>query len=311
MKAQQYLTSLGARLGNWLNSVDFKTQLGSQNVYHFHKRGENAKTIQVPTMANRSVKLKLGGVNAKPVEIVSKQGSLVVSKPAPEGVLISTALEVYDEEVSGVVTDLSLTQEMDTLVQTLDSVVTTEILKTVLESEHKANYITEEAPVAVADKRQKTLADGLEEALFIAKTNSNSLGQEYSDFTIGLSNTAYNVMSHAAHRNGFKTVSEMFDTEVFPYDHDSVLDNPNSVQGFLIPKRHTGVSLREGDNGVVFNTEVTRVPERQSAILEVTASAQLVIAGFTKLTVPTDGTAGERVEVAMPLVRKFSVAMPA
>ncbi|MGR5250411.1 hypothetical protein ACPV4Z_18320 [Vibrio aestuarianus] len=71
MNALTYLNTLKNRLAGHLNSVAFKTTLGEEKVYKFHRKGENAKTLQVPALANRSVKLTLGGVNTKPVKATS------------------------------------------------------------------------------------------------------------------------------------------------------------------------------------------------------------------------------------------------
>ncbi|WP_261927352.1 hypothetical protein, partial [Vibrio aestuarianus] len=93
-----YLNQLSSKLNNIFNSCEFKTQCGLEARYiNFHRKGDNAKTIQVPTLANRSVKLNLAdkSQNGKPTIITHKQGSLVVSKPCKEGLMLSTAIEVY------------------------------------------------------------------------------------------------------------------------------------------------------------------------------------------------------------------------
>lgn len=311
MNAQQYLQTMGNRISNWMNSIEFKEYLGDSPIYKFHRKGENAKTIQVPTLANRTVKLNLldSSGNKKPTPITAKQGSLVVSKPAPEAVLISTALEVYDNELEGVVTDLSLEQEMKTLMQSLDSVITTEILKTIEGSTYKDNYIKVDTPIDITSTRLKDKAEALEEAIFMAQSNSTQFGNAMKDFSIGLSAKAYSVMEYKAKQNGFKTPSEMFNTEVFPFTNEDSSDGDNEEEyGYLIPKRHTGVSFREDQGGKVFKVSVTRIPQRQSAILEIVANAQLLIAGFMKMTVPVNGTAGTQVDVAMPLITRFGIA---
>lgn len=302
-----YVQLLATKLSNFLNSVQFKTAMSDEKCYTFHRKGENAKTLNVPTLANRSVTLNLKDSegNTKPTKITSKQGSMAISKPAQEGVMFSFAHEVYDMEVTGSITDLTLNQEMDTLIQSMDSSITQAILKTINESPNKAKYVREFPAITVVNSSIRTLAEAVQEAIFMAKFDSIHLGQELNDYVIGVSSRAYTMLEFQAKTQGFKTVSEMMETEVFPFD--SVDTNNNLLQGYLIPKRHCAVSFSEPTNGHVFKTTVTRIAERQSNVMEITADAQLLIAGFTKLTVPTNGTAGIDVEVPMPLVTHFSV----
>lgn len=136
--AQSYLESLANKLSNCFNSVAFKTSCGTEARYfRFHRKGENAKTIQVPTLANRSVKLNLQdkSQNGRPTIITHKQGSLVVSKPCKEGLMLSAAIEINDSEVSGHITDLSLQQEIATVVETINDTLNKEILGLIEESE--------------------------------------------------------------------------------------------------------------------------------------------------------------------------------
>ncbi len=309
--AMQYLTTLKTKLSNTINSVAFKTEVGKEKVYRYHRKGSNAKTLNVPSLANRSVKLNLTDAsgNTKPTVATSKQGSMIISKPAPEGVLISLAHEVYDMEVDGSITDLSMEQELSTLFENIDSVITTEILKTITQSTYKDQYIkpTPFNVTVAAGARLKEQAEALQEALFLAKANASNLGQEMNDFTVGVSASAYSALEFVASVQGHKSVDDMMGTMVFPFAHDSIVDDSQTLYGYLTPKRHSGVSFVEEANGEVFKTHVTRVPERQSAIMEITANATLLIAGFTKLTVDTNGTAGTQVDVAMPLISRFGV----
>ena len=137
----------------------------------------------------------------------------------------------------------------------------------------------------------------------MAKLDAVQFGKEMTDFVVGVSDAGYTALEFQAKVQGFKSVNEMLETQVFPYTPKTV----DVIEGYVIPKRHSGISFCEETNGEVFKFNVTRVAERQSAIMEVQANAQLLIAGFTKLTVDTNGIAGTQVEVAMPLLRKFSV----
>ncbi|EGQ7968433.1 hypothetical protein HRO20_000956 [Vibrio cholerae] len=301
--AQAYLESLANKLSNCFNSVAFKTSCGTDARYfRFHRKGDNPKTIQVPTLANRSVKLNLAdkSQNGKPTIITHKQGSLVVSKPCKEGLMLSAAIEINDSEVSGHITDLSLQQEIETVVETINDTLNKEILGLIEESEDFEKLV-KVMPETSSQGGLKARGEALQEAIFTAKAEVLPFGKELSDYIVGLSDTAFTALEYSARVNGFSSIHEMMGTEVFAFTSKSD-DTGTKNYGYLIPRRHTAISFAESATGEVFKFEVTRKPETQSSIMEILANAEVLAAGFTKLDVN-----GQTVDVTMPLITQFSL----
>ncbi|EKF9834644.1 hypothetical protein O1D37_002317 [Vibrio cholerae] len=301
--AQAYLESLANKLSGCFNSVAFKTACGTDARYfRFHRKGDNPKTIQVPTLANRSVKLNLAdkSQNGRPTIITHKQGSLVVSKPCKEGLMLSAAIELNDSEVSGHITDLSLQQEIETVVETINDTLNKEILGLIEESEDFEKLV-KVMPETSSQGGLKARGEALQEAIFTAKAEVLPFGKELSDYIVGLSDTAFTALEYSARVNGFSSIHEMMGTEVFAFTSKSD-DTGTKNYGYLIPRRHTAISFAESSTGEVFKFEVTRKPETQSSIMEVLANAEVLAAGFTKLDVD-----GQTVDVTMPLITQFSL----
>ncbi|EJL6584543.1 hypothetical protein ACA821_000330 [Vibrio cholerae] len=301
--AQAYLESLANKLSGCFNSVAFKTACGTEARYfRFHRKGDNPKTVQVPTLANRSVKLNLQdkSQNGKPIIITHKQGSLVVSKPCKEGLMLSAAIELNDSEVSGHITDLSLQQEIETVVETINDTLNKEILGLIEESEDFEKLV-KVMPETSSQGGLKARGEALQEAIFTAKAEVLPFGKELSDFILGLSDTAFTALEFSARVNGFSSIHEMMGTEVFAFTSKSD-DTGTKNYGYLIPRRHTAISFAESATGEVFKFEVTRKPETQSSIMEIIANAEVLAAGFTKLDVD-----GNTVDVTMPLITQFSL----
>ncbi|EPO0037985.1 hypothetical protein ACT5DV_002961 [Vibrio cholerae] len=301
--AQSYLESLARKLSGCFNSVAFKTACGTEARYfRFHRKGDNPKTIQVPTLANRSVKLNLAdkSQNGKPTIITHKQGSLVVSKPCKEGLMLSAAIELNDSEVSGHITDLSLQQEIETVTETINDTLNKEILGLIEESEDFAKLV-KVMPETSSGTGLKARGEALQEAIFTAKAEVLPLGKELSDYVLGLSDAAFTALEYSSRVNGFSSIHEMMGTEVFAFT--SKTDETGTKNyGYLIPRRHTAISFAESATGEVFKFEVTRKPETQSSIMEILANAEVLAAGFTKLDVN-----GQTVDVTMPLITQFSL----
>ncbi|HFG1961559.1 TPA: hypothetical protein ACGF38_002111 [Vibrio cholerae] len=301
--AQSYLESLARKLSGCFNSVAFKTACGTEARYfRFHRKGDNPKTIQVPTLANRSVKLNLAdkSQNGKPTIITHKQGSLVVSKPCKEGLLLSAAIQLNDSEVSGHITDLSLQQEIETVTETINDTLNKEILGLIEESEDFAKLV-KVMPETSSGTGLKARGEALQEAIFTAKAEVLPFGKELSDYIVGLSDAAFTSLEYSARVNGFSSIHEMMGTEVFAFT--SKTDETGTKNyGYLIPRRHTAISFAESATGEVFKFEVTRKPETQSSIMEIIANAEVLAAGFTKLDVD-----GQTVDVTMPLITQFSL----
>ncbi|HHY0330317.1 TPA: hypothetical protein ACVU1K_000257 [Vibrio cholerae] len=299
--AQSYLESLARKLSGCFNSVAFKTACGTEARYfRFHRKGDNPKTIQVPTLANRSVKLNLAdkSQNGKPTIITHKQGSLVVSKPCKEGLLLSAAIELNDTEVSGHITDLSLQQEIETVTETINDTLNKEILGLIEESEDFEKLV-KVMPETSSGTGLKARGEALQEAIFTAKAEVLPFGKELSDYIVGLSDAAFTALEYSARVNGFSSIHEMMGTEVFAFT--SKTDETGTKNyGYLIPRRHTAISFAESATGEVFKFEVTRKPETQSSIMEIIANAEVLAAGFTKLDVD-----GQTVDVTMPLITQF------
>ncbi|HGE5991290.1 TPA: hypothetical protein ACGGSF_001309 [Vibrio cholerae] len=301
--SQSYLESLARKLSGCFNSVAFKTACGTEARYfRFHRKGDNPKTIQVPTLANRSVKLNLAdkSQNGKPTIITHKQGSLVVSKPCKEGLLLSAAIELNDSEVSGHITDLSLQQEIETVTETINDTLNKEILGLIEESEDFEKLV-KVMPETSSQGGLKARGEALQEAIFTAKAEVLPFGKELSDYVVGLSDAAFTALEYSARVNGFSSIHEMMGTEVFAFT--SKTDETGTKNyGYLIPRRHTAISFAESATGEVFKFEVTRKPETQSSIMEIIANAEVLAAGFTKLDVD-----GQTVDVTMPLITQFSL----
>ncbi|EGR1075268.1 hypothetical protein NMR69_001736 [Vibrio cholerae] len=301
--AQSYLESLARKLSGCFNSVAFKTACGTEARYfRFHRKGDNPKTIQVPTLANRSVKLNLAdkSQNGKPTIITHKQGSLVVSKPCKEGLMLSAAIELNDSEVSGHITDLSLQQEIETVTETINDTLNKEILGLIEESEDFEKLV-KVMPETSSGTGLKARGEALQEAIFTAKAEVLPFGKELSDYIVGLSDAAFTALEYSARVNGFSSIHEMMGTEVFAFT--SKTDETGTKNyGYLIPRRHTAISFAESATGEVFKFEVTRKPETQSSIMEIIANAEVLAAGFTKLDVD-----GQTVDVTMPLITQFSL----
>ncbi|RBM66380.1 hypothetical protein [Vibrio paracholerae] len=301
--AQSYLESLARKLSGCFNSVAFKTACGTEARYfRFHRKGDNPKTIQVPTLANRSVKLNLADKSqtGKPTIITHKQGSLVVSKPCKEGLLLSAAIELNDSEVSGHITDLSLQQEIETVTETINDTLNKEILGLIEESEDFEKLV-KVMPETSSQGGLKARGEALQEAIFTAKAEVLPFGKELSDYIVGLSDAAFTALEYSARVNGFSSIHEMMGTEVFAFTSKSD-DTGTKNYGYLIPRRHTAISFSESATGEVFKFEVTRKPETQSSIMEIIANAEVLAAGFTKLDVD-----GQTVDVTMPLITQFSL----
>lgn len=209
--AQSYLESLARKLSGCFNSVAFKTACGTEARYfRFHRKGDNPKTIQVPTLANRSVKLNLQdkSQNGKPTIITHKQGSLVVSKPCKEGLMLSAAIELNDSEISGHITDLSLQQEIETVTETINDTLNKEILGLIEESEDFEKLV-KVMPEISSQGGLKARGEALQEAIFTAKAEVLPFGKELSDYIVGLSDAAFTALEYSARVNGFSSIHEM------------------------------------------------------------------------------------------------------
>ncbi|HAS3583784.1 TPA: hypothetical protein I6208_000108 [Vibrio cholerae] len=301
--SQSYLESLARKLSGCFNSVAFKTACGTEARYfRFHRKGDNPKTIQVPTLANRSVKLNLAdkSQNGKPTIITHKQGSLVVSKPCKEGLLLSAAIELNDSEISGHITDLSLQQEIETVTETINDTLNKEILGLIEESDDFEKLV-KVMPETSSGTGLKARGEALQEAIFTAKAEVLPFGKELSDYIVGLSDTAFTALEYSARVNGFSSIRDMLGAEVFAFTPKGESQGDKNY-GYLIPRRHTAISFAESATGEVFKFEVTRKPETQSSIMEIIANAEVLAAGFTKLDVD-----GQTVDVTMPLITQFSL----
>ncbi|HFG1517067.1 hypothetical protein Q5N60_12535 [Vibrio cholerae] len=299
--SQSYLESLARKLSGCFNSVAFKTACGTEARYfRFHRKGDNPKTIQVPTLANRSVKLNLAdkSQNGKPTIITHKQGSLVVSKPCKEGLLLSAAIELNDSEISGHITDLSLQQEIETVTETINDTLNKEILGLIEESDDFEKLV-KVMPETSSGTGLKARGEALQEAIFTAKAEVLPFGKELSDYIVGLSDAAFTALEYSARVNGFSSIRDMLGAEVFAFTPKGESQGDKNY-GYLIPRRHTAISFAESATGEVFKFEVTRKPETQSSIMEIIANAEVLAAGFTKLDVD-----GQTVDVTMPLITQF------
>lgn len=147
----------------------------------------------------------------------------------------------------------------------------------------------------------KARGEALQDAIFTAKSKVLPFGKELSDYVVGLSDAAFTALEYSARVNGFKSLNEMFDTEVFAFTSKTDETGDNNY-GYLIPRRHTAISFAESVTGEVFKFHVTRKAHTQPSIMELNANAEVLAAGFTQIDVDN-----QTVDVSMPLITQFSL----
>lgn len=309
--SHSYVRLLADRVSNLVNSVPFKTSVGEANMFKFHRSGDAVPAIMVPSLATRSVKVNMNDPytnNKMPTKLTALQGSTIVSKPADDAVMFSLAVERFDGETDGTITELTLQQEVRSVVDQIDREVTKMLFKTITEGDATGTkyYTKKNIPLAVAQS-YTVRAEAIEDAIYAGVEMAKQLGSGLDDFAIAMSTLCYNDMERAARRAGFKAedgmnnVSAYLGTEVFVYD-ETVTGEERSF--FIMPKRHVAVSFREREDGTVFDCMVTRKGNTQSTVMEIVGVADLLINGFVKAK--NDKT-NQYTEVKLPLITKFVI----
>lgn len=299
-----YLQSLGGRINHWMNSVEFKTAVGAETLYGFHRDTDAPTPIVTPTLTTRHVTVNMKDPydnNSMPAKLTVSQGSTVTSKPSATAVLVSCALQRFDTEVDGVITELTLEQEFARIVEQLNFATTASIVKAISEHPHEENIIVTREFTYAADDSWSQIVELAEDAIDAGMASLNMFGFASSDFVAMMTPSLYRLCDRAARRAGTTTVSEFFGMEVTPYESPNVDEAVRNHGIILAPKRAVAVSFREKEDGEVFKVMVSRQPEKQASTLEVVCVADLLIEGSVRVNKDD----GSQDELAVPLLRKF------
>lgn len=307
-----YAVSIGQQLFDIINSDNQKITYAMEEGIRFHTKENAATNITIPTLVDRSVHLNLldKNNNPKPVKVVSRQGSLIVSKPCEDGVLISLAHQVFEHETMGTVTALTAYQVICSLVQQINNAVRSNIMEVIEKDTNKGKYFVEDAPVVASGADLAALGVSLQDAIYTAQFNSNQFGSDLSDFTIAVTQKAYTALSLLAKKAGHDTVEAFVGTSVTPFTPKDV-EQQDKAYGYLVPNRHCAISMLEFKNGEIMKMDITPDGNTASTTIEMRIQLDLLIAGFTEVEVPEMGTAGNIVEINVPLIRKFEVTTEA
>lgn len=307
-----YMKLLADRVSNLVNSVPFKTSVGEATIFKFHREGDAVPAIMVPSLASRSVTVNMTDPyshNSMPTKLTALQGSTIVSKPADDAVMISLAVERFDGECDGTITELTLQQEMKSVVDQIDRETTRMLFKTLVEGDDAgAKYFTKKTIPLVSAQSYSARAEAIEDAIYAGVESAKQLGSGLDDFAIAMSTLCFNDMERAARRAGFKAedgenaVSAYLGTEVFVYEETTESEEHSF---FIMPKRHVAVSFRERADGTVFDCMVTRKGSTQSTIMEIVGVADLLINGFIKAK---NDESGQYTEVKLPLITKYVIS---
>ena len=307
-----YAVSIGQQLFDIINSDNQKVTYAVDEGIRFHTKENAATNITIPTLVDRSVHLNLldKNNNPKPVKAVSRQGSLIVSKPCEDGVLISLAHQVFEHETMGTVTALTAYQVVCSLVQQINNAIRSNIMEVIEKDTNKDKYFVADTPVVASGVGLVALGDSLQDAIYTAQYNSNQFGSNLSDFTLAVTQKAYTALSLLAKKAGHKTVDDLMGASVSPFTPKDVKQQ-DKIYGYLVPKRHCAISMLEFKNGEIMKMDITPDGNTASTTIEMRMQLDLLIAGFTEVEVPKMGTAGKLVEINVPLIRKFEVTTKA
>lgn len=298
-----YLNMLAERLETALNGTEWKLAAGEETIFRFHREGDTPAAIMVPSLTSRSVSVNMRDPytnNAMPSKLTIRQGETVVSKPADEALLISMALERFDTEVDGVITELTLNQEIMAIAEQLDEVTTMSILKALSANPNSEKYMVKDKVPITTTMTAAQRVEAIENAIDNALVRGRQFGNHIGDFIIGLNAQSYRDVDRIARRSGAGSVSDFLGTAVYTYAGD-----PSSAGDLLLvvaPKRHVAVSFREASDGKVFDFIVSRQAATQSTTFEMVACADMLVAGFVK----AQKEDGQTIEVNLPLIQAFT-----
>lgn len=308
--AHAYNLLLAKRLSGYFNCPEFKCAVMEKGHFKFHPEDCAPPAIIVPTLAARSVTVNMKDPysnNEFPVKTTAPVGSLITSKVASDALMVSLAVETYDAQRDGRLSEATLMQEIKSIADQIDRHVVSLIMET-LESgangvgDPKQYYVQlkQELPSGVSPSVK---AEVIEDGLYAALDKMKQTGSTIQDYIIGLSTEAHRVCERAARKAGFASVTEWLGTDC--YQFVPPVDAPATAL-YVVPKRCTAVSFREPANGKVFDFQVTRNAAKQSSVMEVNAVADLIIQGF----VSVDADGHDTVDVALPLITKVVFDVP-
>lgn len=303
-----YMNLLAKALDSGFNGPQFKSEImGEEPIYRFHPAGTAPTPIIVPTLANRSTAITLRDPysnNPKPAKLSIKQGETVVSKTCEDALLFSMAISRHDFEVDGVLTELTLQQEVERIAEQMDDAIVNSILDLMLKDPNNAAYLSM-TPAATND----LTGDSVETMMETCVQKGSILGKSMEDFCFGLSAEAYQALARTARRSGFTSPSDYMGTKVFAFG--SAFKAPTegepdvTAHVVAVPKRHVAISWREHPvTGKVFDFIVSRNGATQSTTMEIRGIADLLVAGQTKAVVIDEETgAMSNIDVNFPLIQ--------
>lgn len=307
----EYLGMLAGNLEYMLNSAEAKEAMGEEYIFKFHREGDVPPAIMVPSLTSRSVTVKMKDPytnNKMPTKLTLSQGETIVSKPCEDALLVSMALERFDSEVDGVITELHLKQEMQSIAEQLDIEVNRKLLKMLVQGPNKAKYSKINKVVVGNAPTSGQLADFVEDSIESALASMRQLGMGIEDFIIGMGDIEYRALQRVARKAGITgdrdergcAVSAYLGTSVYAYpvkydEADLTKRLPNVV---VAPRRHVAISFRERADGQVFDFIVSRNANKQSTTMEIVAVADVLAQGFTKMKKED----GKQIDVVLPLL---------
>ncbi|HEH9401618.1 TPA: hypothetical protein SIA35_003699 [Aeromonas sobria] len=308
-QSTEYMQELADALDLGFNGPQFKTEImGEEPIYRFHPAGTAPTPIIVPTLANRTVAIKMNDPytnNPKPAKLSIKQGETVVSKTCKDAMLFSMAISRHDFEVDGELTSLTLQQEVERIAEQMDDAIVNSILNLMLKDPDNAAYLSITSSTATS-----LTGDVVEDMLEECVKKGSILGKSMEDFCFGLSSEAYQALARIARRSGFTSPTDYMGTKVFTFGPAfTVPESTNLVHVVAAPKRHVAISWREQPaTGEVFDFIVSRNGATQSTTLEIRGIADLLIAGQTKAVVIDEETgAMSNIDVNLPLIQLVTV----
>ena len=307
-----YAIALGTQIHSFINSPAMKATMSIDSNIRYHRKEDAATNITIPSLVDRSVHLNLldKDNNPKPVKAVSRQGSMIISKPCEDGILISLAHEVFEHETMGVVTALTIKQSIDAILQQLNTSIMANIMDVIEKDTNKGKYFMADTPIVGTGTGLSSLGGSLQDAIYTAQYNSNQFGSDLKGFVLAVTQKAYTALSLMAKNAGHHCVADYFGTEVTPFTPKEI-DDQDKAYGYLVPKRHCAISMLEFSEGDIMKMNITEQGNTASSIIEMVIQLDLLIAGFTTVEIPQVGTAGKLVEINVPLIRKFEVTTKA
>lgn len=298
-----YLQQLADTIDYSLNNEAARDAIEEGTFMTFHPADSEPVPLVQPTLASRSVVLKLHGVNSKPSKATVPYGSTVRSKPVDTLLHVSLALTRYDSETDGLVTENALKREAASLMEQLDAEVVVQAVKALRTHANVAKYMQiKNVDIKLnssAIERVEALDDAIDQALIIGK----QFGNKIDDFLIALNPQSYRDYDRLARRSGASNVSDLLGTEVhiIPSDPGATDD----LQLIVIPKRFVCASFACDTQGNFLRTIVSRQGAKQASTLELSATLALQVAGFTKAQAD-----GKDVDVSLPLITAFKAGTP-